>query len=226
MSLQERLTERFLRYAAVPSQSKEGCAVVPSTPGQWDMAKLLKEDLAELGLVDLEISEFCVLTGRLPANLPAGHAPVPNVGWVAHMDTVDVNLSPEVHPQIVKNYQGGDVLLNAEKQIYIKVSEHPELNKYIGSDLITTDGTSVLAQITSCCCQSDGSTGNTIKENRPHGEIYVAFVPWKRLAFAVPRRWILASSRLNLLIPLTVASWARLYTRPLTQAAHTSKSRA
>ena len=49
MSLQERLTERFLRYAAVPSQSKEGCAVVPSTPGQWDMAKLLKEDLAELG---------------------------------------------------------------------------------------------------------------------------------------------------------------------------------
>ena len=114
MSLQERLTERFLRYAAVPSQSKEGCAVVPSTPGQWDMAKLLKEDLAELGLVDLEISEFCVLIGRLPANLPAGHAPVPNVGWVAHMDTVDVNLSPEVHPQIVKNYQGGDVVLNAE----------------------------------------------------------------------------------------------------------------
>ena len=50
MSLQERLTERFLRYAAVTSQSKEGCAVVPSTPGQWDMAKLLKEDLAELGL--------------------------------------------------------------------------------------------------------------------------------------------------------------------------------
>ena len=161
MSMQERLTERFLRYAAVPFQSKEGCVVVPSTPGQWDMAKLLKEDLAGLGQVDLEISEFCVLTGRLPANLPAGHAPVPNVGWVAHMDTVDVNLSPEVHPQIVKNYQGGDVLLNAEKQIYIKVSEHPELNKYIGSDLITTDGTSVLgADNKAGRCQSDGSTGN------------------------------------------------------------------
>ena len=57
MSLQERLTERFLRYAAVPSQSKEGCAIVSGTPGQWDMAKLLKEDLAELGLVDLEISD-------------------------------------------------------------------------------------------------------------------------------------------------------------------------
>lgn len=178
MSLQERLTERFLRYAAVPSQSKEGCAVVPSTPGQWDMAKLLKEDLAELGLVDLEISEFCVLTGRLPANLPAGHAPVPNVGWVAHMDTVDVNLSPEVHPQIVKNYQGGDVLLNAEKQIYIKVSEHPELNKYIGSDLITTDGTSVLgADNKAAVANLMVALETIIKENRPHGEIYVAFVP-------------------------------------------------
>lgn len=178
MSLQERLTERFLRYAAVPSQSKEGCAVVPSTPGQWDMAKLLKEDLAELGLVDLEISEFCVLTGRLPANLPAGHAPVPNVGWVAHMDTVDVNLSPEVHPQIVKNYQGGDVLLNAEKQIYIKVSEHPKLNKYIGSDLITTDGTSVLgADNKAAVANLMVALETIIKENRPHGEIYVAFVP-------------------------------------------------
>lgn len=178
MSLQERLTERFLRYAAVPSQSKEGCDVVPSTPGQWDMAKLLKEDLAELGLVDLEISEFCVLTGRLPANLPAGHAPVPNVGWVAHMDTVDVNLSPEVHPQIVKNYQGGDVLLNAEKQIYIKVSEHPELNKYIGSDLITTDGTSVLgADNKAAVANLMVALETIIKENRPHGEIYVAFVP-------------------------------------------------
>ena len=102
MSLQERLTERFLRYAAVPSQSKEGCAVVPSTPGQWDMAKLLKEDLAELGLVDLEISEFCVLTGRLSANLPAGHAPVPNVGWVAHMDTVDARSELQLHGQLLR----------------------------------------------------------------------------------------------------------------------------
>ena len=172
MSLQERLTERFLRYAAVSSQSKEGSAVVPSTSGQWDMAKLLKEDLAELGLVDLEISEFCVLTGRLPANLPAGHAPVPNVGWVCHMDTVDVNLSPKVHPQLVKNYQGGDVLLNADKQIYIKVSEHPELNKYIGSDLITSDGTSVLgADNKAAVANIMVALETLVKEGRPHGEI-------------------------------------------------------
>ena len=129
--------------------------------------------------------------------------------------------------QIVKNYQGGDVLLNAEKQIYIKVSEHPELNQYIGSDLITTDGTSVLgADNKAAVANLMVALETIIKEGRPHGEIYVALFRMKRLAFAVPRRWISASSRLNLLIPLTAASWARLYIRPLTQAAHTSKSRA
>ncbi len=178
MSLQQRLTERFLRYAAVSSQSLEGSAVVPSTPGQRQLAELLKSDLAELGLVDLAISEYCVLTGRLPANLPAGHAAVPKVGWVAHLDTVDVNLSPDIHPQIIKNYQGGDVLLNAEKQIYIKTSEHPELQRYIGSDLITSDGTSVLgADNKAAIANLLVALETIIKENRPHGEIYVAFVP-------------------------------------------------
>ena len=112
-NMQERLTARFLRYAAINSQSVEGAPVVPSTPGQRQLAELLKSDLAELGLVDLEISEYSVLTGHLPSNLPAGYHKVPTVGWVAHLDTVNVNLSGDVHPQIVTNYQGGDVLLNA-----------------------------------------------------------------------------------------------------------------
>ncbi|WP_405382468.1 peptidase T [Phascolarctobacterium sp.] len=178
-SMQERLTERFLRYAAVSSQSVEGSAVVPSTPGQWELAKLLKEDLAALGVVDLEISEYCVLTGRLPGNLPAGYHKVPTVGWVAHLDTVNVNLSPDVHPQIVKNYQGGDVLLNAEKQIYIKVSEHPELEKYIGSDLITSDGTSVLGADNKAAIANLLVALETLHEDASilHGDIYVCFVP-------------------------------------------------
>lgn len=178
MSLQERLTERFLRYAAVTSQSIEGSTVVPSTEGQRKLAELLKDDLAELGLVNLDISEYSVLTGLLPANLPAGSHKVPVVGWVAHLDTVNVNLSEDVHPQIVKNYQGGDVLLNAEKDIYIKVSEHPELEKYIGSDLITSDGTSVLgADNKAAIANIMVALETIIKENRPHGDIYVAFVP-------------------------------------------------
>ena len=85
-NMQERLTARFLRYAAINSQSVGGAPVVPSTPGQRQLAELLKSDLAELGLVDLEISEYSVLTGHLPSNLPAGYHKVPTVGWVAHLD--------------------------------------------------------------------------------------------------------------------------------------------
>ena len=170
-SMQERLTARFLRYAAINSQSVEGAPVVPSTPGQ--------RQLAELGLVDLEISEYSVLTGHLPSNLPAGYHKVPTVGWVAHLDTVNVNLSGDVHPQIVKNYQGGDVLLNAEKQIYIKVSEHPELEKYIGSDLITSDGTSVLGADNKAAIANLMVALETLKADPGilHGDIYVCFVP-------------------------------------------------
>ncbi len=177
--MQERLTERFLRYAAVSSQSVEGSPVVPSTPGQRQLAELLQKDLSELGLVDLEISDYSVLTGHLPSNLPADYHKVPTVGWVAHLDTVNVNLSADVHPQIVKNYQGGDVLLNAEKQIYIKVSEHPELEKYIGSDLITSDGTSVLGADNKAAIANLMVALETLKNNPEilHGDIYVAFVP-------------------------------------------------
>lgn len=179
MSLQQQLTDRFLRYAAVSSQSIEGATIVPSTPGQRDLAELLKADLAELDLVDLEISEYSVLTGKLPANLPAGYHKVPAVGWVAHLDTVNVNLSPDVHPQIIKNYQGGDVLLNQEKNISIKVAEHPELGKYIGQDLIVSDGTSVLGADNKAAIANLMVTLETLHKDASilHGDIYVCFVP-------------------------------------------------
>lgn len=179
MDLKQKLQERFMRYAAVTSQSKEGTGVVPSTPGQRELAELLKEDLAALGLVDLEISEYSVLTGRLPANLPAGYHDVPKVGWVAHLDTVDVCLAPEVHPQVIKNYQGGDICLNAEKSIYLRTEEHPEIERYIGDDIIVTDGTSVLGADNKAAISNIMVALETLvnDKNIYHGEIYVAFVP-------------------------------------------------
>ena len=143
--MQTRLLERFLRYVAVTSQSDASQAVVPSTEGQRSLAELLKKDLAELGLVNLEISEYSVLTGKLPANLPAGSGEqVPAVGFVAHLDTVDVNLSADIKPQVVRSYSGGDICLNEKKGIYLREAEHPELLKYKGQDIVCTDGTSVL----------------------------------------------------------------------------------
>ena len=179
MNLQAKLLERFLRYVAVTSQSNAAVKTVPTTSGQRELAELLKTELAELGLVDLEISEFSVLTGKLPANLPAGHHAVPAVGWVAHLDTVDVCLNAEIHPQVVKNYQGGDICLNEEKQIFLKVSEHPEIEKYIGEDIVVSDGTSVLGADDKAAIANVMVALETLANDKTiyHGDIYVCFVP-------------------------------------------------
>jgi len=170
--MQTRLLERFLRYVAVTSQSDASQAVVPSTEGQRSLAELLKKDLDELGLVNLEISEYSVLTGKLPANLPAGSGEqVPAVGFVAHLDTVDVNLSADIKPQVVRSYSGGD--------IYLREAEHPELLKYKGQDIVCTDGTSVLGADNKAAIANVVVALETLVQNKDlqHGDIYVAFVP-------------------------------------------------
>ena len=179
MNLQAKLLERFLRYVAVSSQSNAAVKTVPTTSGQRELAELLKTELAELGLVDLEISEFSVLTGKLPANLPAGHHAVPAVGWVAHLDTVDVCLNADIHPHVVKNYQGGDICLNEEQQIFLKVSEHPEIEKYIGEDIVVSDGTSVLGADDKAAIANVMVALEILVNDKTiyHGDIYVCFVP-------------------------------------------------
>ena len=179
LSLQDRLMSRFLRYAAVTTQSKSGTGAIPSTSGQWDLARLLMQDISELGVVDVTIDEHAVVVGRLPARLPEGHCPVPVVGWVTHMDTVDVGMAPEIHPIVIRNYQGGDICQNEEKQISISVKDHPELLKYIGQDLIVSDGTSVLGADDKAAVANVLVALEVLAEHPefPHGEIYVCFVP-------------------------------------------------
>ena len=147
MDLKKRLEQRFLKYSAISSQSDGSNETIPSSIGQWKMAETLAEDLKDLGVQDVEIGETGVVYGRLPERLSPGHKPVPKVGWCCHMDTVDVHLSPEVHARVVREYPGGDVLQNEEKQIYIREYEHPELRDYIGQDIIVSDGTSVLGRL-------------------------------------------------------------------------------
>ena len=175
--MKEELLERFLRYAAVTSQSNAKAGTVPSSPGQRRLAELLAAELGEIGFQKIEISEYSVLTAFLPGNLPDNRA-VPTVGWVAHLDTVDAGLSPDVHPQVIRGYQGGDICLNAEKDLWMRTAEHPEVEDYIGDDLVVTDGTSVLgADNKSAIANVMTAFTRIVKENRPHGNIYLAFVP-------------------------------------------------
>ncbi len=179
MDLKKRLEQRFMRYSAIPSQSDPTVEDVPSSVGQWEMARLLAEDLKELDVEDVTIGDTGVVYGHLPARLGEGHAPVPKVGWCCHMDTVDVHLSPEVHPKVIRKYQGGDICQNEEKQLYIKVSEHPELEDYIGQDIIVSDGTSVLGADNKAAVSNIMTALEILKEDpeMQHGEIYIAFVP-------------------------------------------------
>lgn len=179
MELEEMLTTAFLRYSAIATQSKEDVSEVPSTAGQWDLAKLLAADLRDLGLVDIAISEHCVLTAHLPARLPAGQAPVPTIGWCCHMDTVDVGLSPEIHPVLIKAYPGGDICQNAAKDIWLRAAEHPELADYVGDDILVSDGTSVLGADNKAAIANVMTMLRVLHDDPriPHGTIYIAFVP-------------------------------------------------
>ena len=134
-----KLTERFMRYVAVNTQSDGAAGQVPSTPGQFELARMLAGELESMGLAHVHVDEHAIVTATLAANKQSA----PRIGFVAHLDTVDVALSPEVHPQVLR-FDGGDICLNQERDIWLRVAEHPELLPYKGQDIIFTDGTSVL----------------------------------------------------------------------------------
>ena len=177
--LKSRLEKRFYRYSEIPSQSDPSNPVIPSSQGQWEMAELLREELEALGFVDVTVDQHGIVYGHMPARLAPGHGPVPAVGWCCHMDTVAVGLSPEVHPITVHNYQGGDILQNEEKQLFIRVDEHPELLGYVGQDIIVSDGTSVLGADNKAALANFMTAMEILAEDpgREHGDIYVAFTP-------------------------------------------------
>ena len=167
------LTERFLRYAAVNTQSDGSAGQVPSTPGQLELARMLSGELEDMGLENVHVDEHAIVTAVLPATMRG----VPRIGFVAHLDTVDVALSPEVHPRI-QRFDGGDVCLNPERDIWLRVAEHPELLHYKGQEIIFTDGTSVLGADNKAAIANIMTMLEIMTSERPaHGEIRVAFVP-------------------------------------------------
>lgn len=173
MNISEQLVKRFLRYVSIPSQSKAGSTVVPSTPGQTNLAKQLEQELIDLKLQDVHLDEHSIVTAKLTGNQPNA----PKIGFVAHLDTVDVALSEKINPQRV-TFTGEDILLNKDKDIWFKVAEHPELKKYLNEELLVTDGTSVLGADNKAAIAVVMTMLDQLQQqNCLHGDIYVAFVP-------------------------------------------------
>ena len=135
------MIERFLRYVRFETTSAEDAATTPSTPGQMVFAKALEEELRGMGLEDISLDENGYLFATLPANTTRK---VPTVGFIAHLDTSPDMSGKDVKPRIVKNYQGGDIVLSDEDDIVLSPLQFPELSNHIGEDLIVTDGHTLL----------------------------------------------------------------------------------
>lgn len=171
------VVDRFLDYVKFDTQSDELTNLTPSTPGQMIFAQHLEQILQSMGLKDISLDENGYLMATLPGNSPKGDLPV--VGFIAHLDTSPDMSGRHVNPRIVKNYDGGDITLNAEKNIVLSPAEFPELNHYKGQDLIVTDGTTLLGADDKAGI-AEIITAVDYLMNHPeikHGDIRIAFNP-------------------------------------------------
>jgi tripeptide aminopeptidase len=137
----QSVIERFLRYVKIDTQSSEAIEKHPSTDKQLNLARLLAEELTTIGLQEIAIDDYGNVTATLPSNL---NQAVPVMGLLAHMDTAGGMSGENVNPQMVKDYDGGDIVLDKASGIILSPLEFPELKKYIGKTLITTDGKTLL----------------------------------------------------------------------------------
>lgn len=169
------LVDRFIRYAKCNTRSDSHSDSIPSTPSQMEFAKMLKEDLMEIGLQHVYINEYCFVHATLPSNIKKE---VPVVGFISHMDTADFN-AEGVNPQIHTNYDGKDIVLNQKENIVLRVQEFPNLNHYVGQTLITTDGTTLLGADDKAGIVEIIEAMKYLVEHPEilHGEVKIAFGP-------------------------------------------------
>jgi len=164
--------DSFFKYVAITSQSYPKLPV-PSSEGQVTLAKVLAKDLEELGLQNITVHPKSIVTAILKGTVDN----VSSIGFVAHMDTVNVGLNPDIHPKIIK-FEGEDIVLSEKENIVFKVSEHSDVMSFKGEEIIFSDGTSVLGADNKAAIATIMSMLKHIKDtNMPHGDIHIAFTP-------------------------------------------------
>ncbi len=137
------LLERFFKYVQIDTCSDEESGASPSTAKQHNLAQVLVEELTQMGASDVVYDkEHCYVYATVPASEECEASPV--VGFIAHMDTSPAMSGTNVKPRIVKEYDGQDIILNQQENVVLKVADFPEIKKYVGQDLIVTDGTTLL----------------------------------------------------------------------------------
>ena len=137
----KHITNRFIKYITIDTESDPNNPAFPSTEKQWDLAKVLVEELNQIGMQDVDLDDNCYIMATLPSNIDYE---VPTIGFVAHIDTSPDFTGKNVNPQITENYDGKDIVLNKEKNIILSSSYFDDLLQYKGQTIITTDGTTLL----------------------------------------------------------------------------------
>lgn len=186
--MHSEVVERFLRYAAIDTQSAEDAECFPSTEKQKELARLLSRELCEMGAADVFFDEEnCYVYAAIPAT-DGGKQPH-TLGFIAHMDTSPEVSGENVRPQFVENYDGGDIVLNEEKGIVLSPTVFPELKDYIGKTLITTDGNTLLGADDKAGVAEIMTMARALLSHPevPHGRIVVAFTPDEEVGGGVDR---------------------------------------
>ena len=167
--------ERLLNYVSVHTTSEEDAGVIPSTKRQFDLARILEKELKDLNLEKVKVDDHCYVYGLLPAT--PGMENKKAIGLIAHMDTSPDFSGENVKPQIIENYDGGDVTLKGSGDI-LSPSKFPDLKTLKGRTLITSDGTTLLgADDKAGIAEIFTAVEEIINENIPHGDIWVGITP-------------------------------------------------
>ncbi|SNZ00251.1 peptidase T [Flagellimonas pacifica] len=172
----EKLLPRFLEYVTIDTQSDPYSKTTPSTEKQWDLAKKLVLELHQIGMQEVSIDENAYIMATLPSNTDKK---VPIIGFISHFDTSPDFTAKNVKPQVVKNYDGKDIMLNKGKNIVLSPDYFEDLHQYKGQTLITTDGTTLLGADDKAGIAEIITAMEYLVQHPEikHGEIRIAFTP-------------------------------------------------
>jgi tripeptide aminopeptidase len=180
------VTERFLRYAAIDTQSDPASPTCPSTAKQKDLGTLLVSELQAIGIADAHLDEHGYVYATIPANTAKK---VPVICFCSHMDTSPDCTGKDVKPQIVRNYRGGDIVLSADPSQIIRAAEYPALADQLGNDIITTDGTTLLGADNKAGLAEIMDAAHFLIQNPQirHGTIRILFTPDEEIGRGVDK---------------------------------------
>ena len=170
--------DKFLRYVKIDTQSQDGATTVPSTDKQRNLASLLAQELNDMGAQDVVYDKaHCYVYATIPSNLPEGKT-APVIGFISHMDTSPAVSGENVNPRVVA-YEGGGIVLNAEKNIVLTEKENPELAHFVGKHLIVTDGNTLLGADDKAGVAEIMTMAQELLSNKNllHGKTRIGFTP-------------------------------------------------